>query len=256
MDCSTPGFPVLHYLLEFAQTYVQCVDDAIQPSHHLPLPTPSALNLSHHQSLFQWVTSSHQVAKVLELQHQSFQWIFRTFRINWFDLLAIQGTFKSLLQHHNMKASILRCLAFCVTQLSRLYMTTGYTVALTRWTFVSKVMSQLFNMLSRFVIAFLPGSKCLFISWLQSPSTAILEHKKIKSVSVSIFSSYVCHEVMGPDAVILIFWMLKFKPAFSLSHLCWGAKPNNSILDMLSLTCPGEGDAWLRLQGLINMLIR
>ena len=128
-----------------------------------------------------------------------------TFRINWFDLLAIQRTLKSLLQHHNLKSSVLRCSAFRVIQLSHLYMTTGNTIALTRWTFVSKVMSQLFNMLSRFVIAFLPRSKSLFISWLQSPSTAILEHKKIKSVVVSIFSSSVCHEVMGPHAVLLVF---------------------------------------------------
>ena len=102
-------------------------------------------------------------------------------------------------------------------QLSHLYMTTGNTIALTRWTFVSKVMSQLFNMLSRFVIAFLPRSKSLFISWLQSPSTAILEHKKIKSVVVSIFSSSVCHEVMGQYVMTLDFWMLNYMPAFSLS---------------------------------------
>ena len=118
------------------------------------------------------------------------------------DLLAVQGTLKSLLQHHNSKASILRFSAFFIVQLSHPYRTTGKTIALTRRTFVGKVMSLLFNMLSRFVIAFLPRSKHLLISWLQSPSTVILEPKKIKSVTVS---PSVCNEVMGPDAMILVF---------------------------------------------------
>ena len=109
------------------------------------------------------------------------------FKIDWLDLLAVQGTLKSLLQHHSSKASILRCSAFFMVQLSHLYMTTGKTIVLTIWTFVGKVMSLLFNMLSRFVIAFLSRSKRLLISWLQSPSTVILEPKKIKSVTVSIF---------------------------------------------------------------------
>ena len=125
-----------------------------------------------------------------------------SFRIAWFDLLAIQGTLKSLLQHHSSKASALWCSAFFMVQLSHPYMTTGKTIALTRQTFVNKVMSLLFNMLSRFVIAFLPRSKCFLISWLQSLSTVILEPKKIKSVTVSIVSPSICHEVMGPDAVI------------------------------------------------------
>ena len=113
MDYRTTCFPVLHYLLEFAQTHVHWVRDAIQPSHPLSLPSP-ALNLSQHQGLFQWVSSSHQVTKVLELQHQSFQWILRviSFRFDWFDLLALKGTLKSLLQHHNLKASILQHSAF------------------------------------------------------------------------------------------------------------------------------------------------
>ena len=121
------------------------------------------------------------------------------------DLLAVQGTLKSLLQHHSSKAPILQCSAFFMVQLSHPYMTTGKTMALTRWTFVSKVMSLLFNTLSRLVIAFLSRSKHLLISWLQSPSAVILEPKKIKSVMVSIVSSFICHEVVGPDAVILVF---------------------------------------------------
>ena len=134
--------------------------------------------------------------------------------MDWLDLLAVQGTLKSLLQHHGSKASILECSAFFIVQLSHPYMTTGKTVALTRWTFVGKVMSLLFNILSRLIITFLSRSKCLLISWLWSPSAVILEPKKIKSVTVS---PCICQEVMGPDAMILVFWMLSFKPPFSLS---------------------------------------
>ena len=122
-----------------------------------------------------------------------------SFRMDWLDLLAVQGTLKSLLQHHSSKASILRHSAFFTVQLSHPYMTTGKTIALTRWTFVGKVMSLLFNMLSRLVITFLPRSKG--ISWLQSPSAVILEPPKIKSESIS---PSICHEVMGPDAMILV----------------------------------------------------
>ena len=121
------------------------------------------------------------------------------------DLLEVQGTLKSLLQHHSSKASILQCSAFFMVQLSHPYMTTGKTKALTRWTFVGIVMSLLFNMLSRLVIAFLPRSKCLLISWLQSPSAVILKPKKRKSLTVSIVSPDICHEVMGPDAMTLVF---------------------------------------------------
>ena len=121
------------------------------------------------------------------------------------DLLAVQGTLKSLLQHHSSKASILLCSAFIIVQLSYPSMTTGKTIALTRWTFVGKVMSLLFNMLSRLVITFLPKSKCLLISWMQSPSAVIVEAKKIKSDTVSIVSPSIGHEVMGPDAMIFVF---------------------------------------------------
>ena len=124
--------------------------------------------------------------------------------MDWSDLLVVQGTLKNLLQHHSSKASILRS-AFFVVQLSHPYMTTGKIIALTRRTFVGKVVSLLFNMLSRLVIAFLPRSKCLLISWLQSPSAIIFQPKKLKSVTVSIFYPSICHEVMGADAMILVF---------------------------------------------------
>ena len=132
------------------------------------------------------------------------------------DFLAVQRTVKSLLQHHSLKASILQSSAFFIVQLSHSYLTTGKPIALTRWTFVSKVISLLFNMLSRLVIAFLPRSKRLLISWLKSPSVVILESKKRKSVSVSVVSPSIYHEIMGLDAVIFVFWMLNFKPTFSL----------------------------------------
>jgi len=161
MNHSTPGLPVHHHLPEFTSTHVYRVGDAIQPSHPLSSPSPPAPNPSQHQSLFQWVNSSHEVAKVLEfqLQHQSSQWTPRThlFRMDWLDLLAVQGTLKSLLKYHSSKASVLRHSAFFTVQLSHPYMTTGKTIALTRWTFVGKGMSLLWNMLSRLVITFLQG---------------------------------------------------------------------------------------------------
>ena len=153
----------------------------------------------------------HQVADVLELQliisSSSEYSRLISLRIGWFDLLAVQGTLRSHLQHHRSKASILQHSAFFMVQLSHLSMTTKETIALTIWNFVSKVMSLPLNMLSRFVIAFLPSerSKCLLISWLQSPCTVILEPKKRKSVTASIFSPFFCLEVMGSDAMILVF---------------------------------------------------
>ena len=125
--------------------------------------------------------------------------------MDWLDLLAVQGTLKSLLQYHSSKASILQCSAFFIVQLSHPYIAPGKTIALTRWTFVDKVMSLLFNMLSRLVLTFLPRSKCLLIAWLQSPSAVILEPPKIKSATVSTVSPSICHEVMGWDAMILVF---------------------------------------------------
>ena len=163
--CSTLSFPVHHQFPEFTQTHVHQVSDAIQPSHPLSSPSPPALNPSQHQSLFQWVNSSHEVAKYWSF---SFSIIpskeipgLISFRMDWLDLLAVQGTLKSLLQHHSSKASILLSSAFFTVQLSHPYMTTGKTIALTRWTFVGKVMSLLLNMLSRLVITFLPRSKHL-----------------------------------------------------------------------------------------------
>ena len=128
-----------------------------------------------------------------------------SFRIDWLDLRAVQGTLKSLLQQHSSKASILRCSAFFIVQLSHSYMTTGKTRALTRWTSVGKVMSVLFNMLSRLIITFLPRGMCLLISWLQSPSAVILESQKMKSVTISTVSPSIWHEVMRLDAVISVF---------------------------------------------------
>ena len=128
-----------------------------------------------------------------------------SFRMDWLDLLAFQGTLKSLLQHYSSKASVLQCSAFFTVQLSHPYMTTGKTIALTRWTIVDKVMSLLFNILSRLVITFLPRSNHLLVSWLQSPSAMTLEPQKIKSDTVSTVSPSLSHEVMGPDAMILAF---------------------------------------------------
>ena len=154
--------------------------DIIQPSHPLSFPSPPAFNLSQHQGLFQGVSSSHQVPK-----HWSFSFSISpsneysgliSFRIDGLDLLAVQGTLKSFLQYHSSKASILWHSAFFIVQLSHPYMTTGKTIAMTRQTFVGKVMSLLFNMLSRLVIAFLPRNKYLLISWLESPSAMTLEH--------------------------------------------------------------------------------
>ena len=185
MYCSTSGFPVHHQLPELAQTHVHWVGDAIQPSHPLSFPSPPAFNLSQHLGLFQWVNSLHQVAKVwsfsfsISLSNEYSGLIF--FKIDWFDLLAAQGTLKSLLQHHSPRASNLQRSASFIVQFSHPYMATGKTIALTWWIFVGKVMSLLFNMLSRLVIAFLPRSKHLLISWLQSPSAVILEPKNIAS---------------------------------------------------------------------------
>ena len=196
------------------------VGDGIQPFHPLSSPSPSAFNHSQHQGLFQravlyirwpkfWgfsfsINSSNEYSGLI------------SFRMDWLNLLAVQGTLKSLLWHNSSKASVLQCSAFFIVQLSHPYTTNGKTIALTRRTFVGKVMSLLFNMLSRLVIAFLPRSKHLLISWLQSASTVILEPPTIKSLTVSIVSPSISHEVMGQYTMMLVFWMLKFRPALSL----------------------------------------
>ena len=221
VDCSTPGFPVHHQLLELARTHVLRVGDAIQPSHLLLSPSPPALNLFQHQGLFQWVSSSIRWPKYCSFSFSispsnEYSGLI-SFSIDWLGLLVVQGALKSLLQHHSSKASILQCSAFFIIQLSHPYMTTGKTRALTRQTFVGKVISLLFNMLSRLVIAFLLRSKHLLISWLQSPSAVILEPPKIKSVIVSIVSTSICHEVMELDAMTLFFWMLSLSQQEALN---------------------------------------
>ena len=173
-----PGFPVHHQLPELTQTHVHWVSDVIQPSHPLSSPSPPTFNLSQHQGLFKWVSYFHQVAKVLEfqLQHQSFQWIFRTdFQSPCSPRDSSESSPTPQFKSINSSA-----LSFIV-QLSHPYMMTGKTTALNRWTFVTKVMSLLFNMLSRLVITFLARSKCLLISWLQPPFAVILEGPKIVS---------------------------------------------------------------------------
>ena len=175
---------VRHHLPEFTQTHTHPVRDAIQLSYLGSSPSPPAANPSQHQGLQirfpKYWSFSFSISPSSEYSGLI------SYRIYWLDLLAIQGNLKSLLQHHILKASVLWCSDFFMVQ--HLYMTTGKTIALTKQNFVSKVMSLLFNILSRFVIAFLPKSKCLLISWLLSLSTVILEAKKIKSVTVSIFS--------------------------------------------------------------------
>ena len=197
MNRTTPGLPLHHQLPEFTQTQVHRVGDAIQPSHPLSSPSPPAPIPFKHRALFQWINPLHEVAKVLEfqLQHQSFQWTPRmtSLGMDWLDLLTVQETLKSLLQHSS-KASTFWHSAFFTVQRSHPYTTTGKTIALTRWSFVGKVMSLLFKVLSRLVITFLPRSKRLLISWLQSPSAVILEPQKIKSDTVS---PSISHEVIG-----------------------------------------------------------
>ena len=156
-----------------------------------------------------------------------------SFRMHGWISLQSKELLKSLLQHHSSKASILRHSAFFIVQLSHLYMTTGKTKALSRWTFVDKVMSMLFNMLSQLVITFLPRNKRLWISWLQSPSAVSLEPRKIKSATVSIVSPSICHEVMGPNAMVLVFWMLSFKPTFSLSFFTFKRLFSSSSLSAI-----------------------
>ena len=169
MNHSTPGLPVHHQLPEFTETHICRVSDAIQPSHPLSSPSPPAPNPSQHQSLFHESTLrmrwpkywSFSFSIIPSKEHPGLI----SFRTNWLDLLAVQGTLKSLLQHHSSKASILQCSGFSIVQLSHPYMT-GNTIALTRWTLVGNVLSLFFIMLSRLVVIFILRSKCLLISWL------------------------------------------------------------------------------------------
>ena len=183
MDCSTPGPPVHHQLLESTQTHVHWAGDAIQPSYSLSSPSPPALIFPSIR-----VFSNESVLGIRWPKYWNFSFSIIpsnehlgliSFRMDWLDLLALEGTFKSLLQHHSSKASILQRSAFFTVQLSHPYMTTGNTIVLTRWTSVGKGMSLLFNTLSRLVITFLPRIKHLFISWLQLPSAVTLEPQKV-----------------------------------------------------------------------------
>ena len=186
---SMPGLLVHHQLLESTQTHVHWVGGAIQPSYPLLSPSSPAFNLSQHQGLFNesalWIRWPKYWSFSCNMSPSNEHPGLISFRMDWLDLLAVQGTLKSLLQHNSSKASILLCSAFLIVQLSHRYMTTRKTIALTRWTFIGEVMSLLFNMLSRLVITFLPRSKCLLISWLQSQPAMILEPRKIKSATVS-----------------------------------------------------------------------
>ena len=193
MDCSMPGLPVHHQLPEFTQTH-----ELVMPSNHLILCRPFLLLSSVFPSIR--VFSNESVLHFRWPKYWSFSFSISpsseysgliSFRMDWLDLLVVQGTLKSLLQHHS---SILRRSAFFTVQLSHPYMSTGKTIALTRWTFVGKVMSLFFNMLSKLVITFLPRSKRLLISWLRSPSAVILEPRKIKSDTVSTVSPSISHE--------------------------------------------------------------
>ena len=179
-----PSLPVHHQLPEITQTHVHRVGDSIQPSHPLLSPSPPAFNFPRIG-----IFSNESALRIRWPKYWSFSFSISpsnkysgliSFRMDWLHLLAVQGTLTSLLQHHSSKASVLQCSAFFIVQFSHPYMTTGKTIALTRWTFVGKVMSLLFNMLSRLVKIFLPRSKRLLISWLHSPSAVILKPQKIK----------------------------------------------------------------------------
>ena len=214
MDCNVPGIPVIHHLPAACSNSCplnQWCHPTISSSVIPFSSCPQSFSASESCPVSQLFISGGQnigasaLAMSIYSTHNSNDYLgLISFRIDWFDLLALQGTLKSLLQHHSSKASILWRSAFFMTQLSHLHMTTESTIAGTMWTFVSKVISLLFNTLSRFVIAFLPRSNHLLISWLQSPSAVIFEPKKRKSVTTSNFSPPICHEVMELDAMIFI----------------------------------------------------
>ena len=191
--------------------------ELVMPSNHLILCPPLFLLPS--------IFSSESVLRIRWPKYWSFSFSISpsneysgpiSFKMDGLDLLESKGLSTVFLQHHSSKASVLQRSAFFIVKLSHPYMTMGKTIALTRWTFVGKVLSLLFNMLFRLVITFLPRSNHLLISWLQTPSAVILEPSKVKSVTVSIVSPSICHEVMGPNAMILVFWMLSFKPTLTL----------------------------------------
>ena len=247
MDCSTLGFPVHHQHRELAQTHAYRVGYTIQPSHPLSSPSLPAFSLSQHQCLFQFFISGGQSIGVLASASDLPMNIQDWFPSELTDLISLQSKRVSRVFSNT---TVQKQQFFCA-QLS-------YNPTLTSihdywkdhslgfcfwWTFVGKAMSLLFNMLSRLVIAFLPRSKCLLISWLQSPSAVILEPRKIKSLTVSIVSPFICHEVMGPDVMILVFWMLSFKPTFSLSSFIFIKRLVSSSLSAIRVV----SSAYLRL---------
>ena len=256
MDCSMPGLPVHH---QDSQSLLKLMSiKLVMTYNHLILYCPLLLLPSLFPSIR--VFSDESVLPIMWPKYWSFSFSISpsneysgliSFRMDWLDLLAVQGTLKSLLQHPSSKAPILQPSAFFMVQPSHAYMTTGKTIALTRRTFLGKVMSLLFNMLSRLAIAFLPRSKHLLISWLRSSSAVILEPKKIKSLTVSIISPFICHEVMGPDAMLLVFWMLSFKPAFSLSSFTFIKRLFNSSLSAIKMV----SSAYLRLLILLQAIL-
>ena len=218
MDYSKPDFPILRHLLHLAQTHVHGVSDTMQPFHPPSPPSCLAFNLSQHQGLFLLVSSSHQVAEVFELQHQSFQLvlIFRTDFLYdglvWSPCSPKDSQESSPTpQYKRINSPVLSLLnGPALTSIHDYWTNHKFDI----WTFVNKVMPLLFDILYRFVIAFLPRSMHVLISWLQLPSTVILEPRKIKPITVSIISPSIRHEVTGPDALIFIFWMLSFNQIF------------------------------------------
>ena len=224
MNRSTPDLPVHHQLQEFTQTHVHWVGDAIQPSHPLSSPSPPAPSPSQHHSfpmsqLFAWGGQSWSFSFSISPSKEHPGLI--SFRMDWLDLPAVQGTLESLLQHHSSKASILWRTAFFIVQLSHPYMTTGKTTALTRWTFVGKVMSLLFKMLPRLVIAFLPRNKYLLISWVQSPSAVILEPPQNKASHC-----FHCFPIYLPIRTAII--------KKSTNNKCWRAWRKENPLTLLA----------------------
>ena len=220
-----PDFLVHHKLLEFAELMS---NKSLMPSNHLILCHPLLLLPSTFPSIRGF--SNESVLHIRWPKYWSFSFSISpfneysgliSFRIDWFDLLEVQGTLKRIFSTTVQNYQFFKCSAFFIVQLSHPYMTTGNIIALTIWTSVGKVMSLLFTMLSRFLIGFLPRSKHLLISWLQSPSIVILEPKKIKSATVPIASPSIYHEVMGPNGMIFVFCTLSSKPAFSLSFFTY-----------------------------------
>ena len=214
--------------------------ESVMPSNHLILCRPLLLLLPVFPNIR--VFSNESVLPIRWPKYWSFSFSISpsneysgliSFRMDWLDILAVQGTLKSLLQPHCSKTSILQRSAFFIVQLSHAYMTAGKTIALTRGTCVGKVISLLFNILSRLIITFLPRSKHFLISWLQSPSAVILEPPKIKSVTVSTGSSSICYEGRGPDAMILVFWILSFKTTFSLFAFSLSSDPPLALISRL-----------------------